>query len=382
MDYQKYFAVLAGVFVFWTTVVCADIVVAPEGAQVFEGSEQKYMINGFDGIKKNDRLRLVFEISSHLQNVNIQSVTAEGEAGDQIKIDKEIDSENSKSPSVDLTILKDDWSKQLVVRYQLLDDEKPNGREVVTIRHQVMLNNSPISLQVNGVHSIHVFDNDDENIVCLSKIDLIGSCYDAQIGTISILDNNGSLNTELLVKFIARTSLSVDAETQFKAEYYKIPQLVDESASSDNPFEGGGGAYKITESLKFDLNKSYKIVLSVGARTAPKQQNRLKEISPFGLLGIEREAQFNGGRGFAGLAYAKDDFWVYNEIDTTTNISTNRDYAERFILYGSLAINKSGSVMLTTYIDSNIKGDGPGEAGVALTFGGKWSALLSNLSAM
>ena len=55
MDYQKYFAVLAGVFVFWTTVVCAEIVVAQQGAPVIEGSEQKYMINGFDGIKTNDR---------------------------------------------------------------------------------------------------------------------------------------------------------------------------------------------------------------------------------------------------------------------------------------------------------------------------------------
>ena len=267
---------------------------------------------------------------------------------------------------------------EIEIFYQTKDDKKTNG-----IRH-VSLNNSLVALNgtATDVERFTVELNDNEqDVVCASNNDLKrSSCYDIHIGSISILDANGEFKTRPFFLVLARTRLEDHLETDFEAAYYKLPQLTSDTAASDNPFEGEGGSFKITERIKWLTGYShFNVMLAFGARSAPVKENRDKDISPFGLLAIERDVAFESARGIGGIGFAKDDFWKYTEKSNSTAPDITRDYSKRINLYGSLAMNKSGSVILSAYMDFNLHGDGPGEAGIALTFGGKWDSLLGNL---
>lgn len=267
---------------------------------------------------------------------------------------------------------------QIEVFYHSPDDKKTNGIRRVELKNKLVVLNGQASDM--GRYMIVLHDN-EHDMVCASNNELRGgSCYDIHIGSISILNSKGEFKTRPYFLVLARTRLNDTIETGFESSYYKLPQLSSDTPASDNPFEGEGGTFKITEKIKWiihpdDLN----LVFGFGARTAPVKENRDKDISPFGYLAAERAVAFDSARGVAGIGFAKDDFWKYTEKAVTGTSDIRRDYSKRVNLYGSLAMNKTGSIILSAYMDFNLHGDGPGEAGISLTFGGKWDALIGSL---
>ena len=268
---------------------------------------------------------------------------------------------------------KDEENKTWVL-VRFANDNTNSGIKSFKILHDTAKNT--IS---NNVVAVAVHDDDDD-IVCAALYILNASCFDIHIGFRGTMDNNGNLQQKPYYLVLARSRISDKWTGTFESEYYELPELEEneDNSTEDQPFEDKSSVYKITLSGKYDLGKDFSGVLAYGAKNSPDQNGGDAGVTPFYSVGFEHKSFFGTqkGVGLSGVAFVKDKYWE-NASDLTPEELADID--ERIKIYGKVAINQKGSVMLTTYMDFNAHENGPSEVGVALTYGGKWSELLSSL---
>ena len=261
----------------------------------------------------------------------------------------------------------------LEISLQTADDETYNGIDTFELDHSVA--GRPLeSLSVS-------IKDDDRIVVCASNASISSSCFDVHFGAKGVFDAEGKLNTNPYYLFLARSRLGEKWLGEFNAEFYTLPQLEaeDEDATDDESEESGsfttsGGVYKISTSFYRDIGNNFSWRFNLGAKNSPESTGQASPISKFYNIGLQHQSVFGieNGRGMSGIAYGRDDFWSLDEEGEENPF--NRVY-----LYGKIALNQEGSIMLTTYLDFSEDGRGPAEASVTLSYGGKWNDLLKAL---
>ena len=365
-----------------TLAIFKPITLSVVSGRIYEGSSRSYYLKGLAGLPKDKDLYIEFVIDKDSDLYVLEVKDAEGLIDVSMKNNKAMLTTGNK------------WPDTLQVTLMSRDNNSENGIRKYVIEHNIIPQgmkkiDDPDYPKIDGIYTAFVHD-DEHSRVCLSKVNMTGSCFDLHIGGMSIYSEGGGLETEPLVRLISRSKISRTVEGEFEALYYTIPELADDEQTSDNPFKSPGATYKLSGTLKRRLGNSFSAVLSTGARVAPSQYHRLRDVSPFVSIGVEYEAEFKVGRGIVGLARVKDHFWNYNEVDTsvTPELVTERDFSQRARLYASLALNDSGSIMLSTHMDigygkrRDVDGKpirSPSEVGIALTYGGKWEEIFSKL---
>ncbi|MCJ8271230.1 MAG: hypothetical protein MJK04_17740, partial [Psychrosphaera sp.] len=208
-----------------------------------------------------------------------------------------------------------------------------------------------------------------------------GSCFNVHMGIHGSFSNDGTFKPNPYTMLISRSVLWSDADKDdksksknkykaegfFEAELYQLPALVDPITTTEiskdesgktttkttettedtdtSPFTQKNNVYKLAAGFKFPISTSkWSFVTKVGARKVPSQANTFNNTPVFYQLGLERAVNFvnngtNQGRGIAGFAFAKDEFWQYNHNKTAFN------YKDRVIIYGSVALNDARTVL-------------------------------------
>lgn len=359
------------------------ITLSAESGRIYEGSSRSYRLSGLVGLSADKPVDIDFLIDKDADLY----VSAVRDVDGKVKVST---TSNKASLNKDETV----WPNELEVTLTSRDNSDENGIRKYVVEHKLVAKGvrsvgDADYPDIDGRYTVFVHD-DDHSKVCLSKTKISGSCFDLHLGVMSIYSESGSLKTKPLVRLISRSKIARKVEGEFEALYYTIPELADEEDTTDNPFKSSGATYKLTGLLKRRLGNSFSAVFSMGARVAPSQYHRLRDVSPFVGLGVEYEAEFSAGRGIVGLARVKDRFWHYNEVDETVvpEVMTERDFSQRIRLYASLALNDSGSIMLSTHMDMGYgkridemgnRVRSPSEVGIALTYGGKWEEIFSKL---
>ena len=413
---MKYILTIASLFCFLPGTVGAEEkqdILSKSKIQVLEGNQARYHIKVGASLTQSRKVKIEIDgyIKGLFDNVRIGFECAykddKAKEGDKAKDGKisykgKDDKNNAKVISTQLTCggthafnlsdsegsLEFEISKtsveKLWLTFSVKDDKEYKGIKSLKFKHY-------ISELYVGTLGVSVLD-DDETIVCASLIELEGNCFDVHIGVKGIFDVEGKMDTQPYYLFLARTRFNEEWEGAFEAEYYNLPKLDGEEADTEtsNPFSKGSGVYKLSYTGYYDLGNKFSLLVSYGARKVPKQLLRPSEITQFYGLGIQHQSFFGAqkGRGVSGISMLKDDYWEFCKNSNPTvpaeecneNVVgdvTFHDYKERIKLFGKVALNNNGSLMLTTYMDFNRDNEGPSEAGISLTYGGKWSDLLS-----
>ena len=175
-------------------------------------------------------------------------------------------------------------------------------------------------------------------------------------------------------------------EGYFEADLYDIPALIEEDtavpATQDTDKKhliNDSTIFRIATGSKFSITDTTNINLKLEAKRIPSNSESIHRIPLSYEVGIERSVSFgndNVGRGTAGISWAKDEFWQYH--DNNGNFVNNK---ERFKIYGTIALNDTRTILLHAFIDTGTKGNGPGLAGIRITYGGNWEKFIGNLIA-
>ncbi|NQZ11931.1 MAG: hypothetical protein HRT35_32670 [Algicola sp.] len=230
-----------------------------------------------------------------------------------------------------------------------------------------------------------------------------GACFNVHAGYMGHFSEDVTFKPQIYTMVLARSYVDIfdGVESFFKADLYEIPALQEIQSTTTsttdpntnqttetqtkqtndndkNPFTQKNNIFRIATGMKFPIGDNYSVVAKIGARKVPSSSTSIHSVPVFYELGIEHSSIFGQtsdghGRGVAGLAFSKDEFWQYEED------SMFKDRKDRVILYGSIAMNDARTILLHSYINANTSGNGPAIAGISISYGGNWESLLGYL---
>lgn len=259
-----------------------------------------------------------------------------------------------------------------------------------------------------------------------------GACFNVHTGALISFDENANFSPKPYALLVSRHIIRKKApncadgsteekcqekwywpienigETYFEADLYDIPALIapdksteivtnedgsvttvtTETSRDSNQFITDNTIFRLATGFKVQLTDTTNINFRLEGKHLPSSSHSIHSLPLSYELGFERAVSFgedSDSRGMAGISYAKDEFWQYHTSETigTGDDEEQRliyqDYKKRFKLYGSLALNETRTLLLHGFINTNTKGNGPGLAGIRLTYGGNWENLAKSL---